>query len=197
MTDLKTLKRLFDFTDDDLAANRAGKLSDRQRILYRQMRVTAKISKRFSILMVGFFLLSFVIYIAFSITYGNQLGAFVLVGTGIWIGLVYSVFRLISHFIGRVPQHYERNPGHWLYRAFTTLNSQEQALYDHAVVQQVTGLLTVRSDGEHGHLMLGDFELTVDVAADNDERLWKLTHDTIYTIYYIPNPLWIVAIEAA
>ncbi|MCA0456828.1 MAG: hypothetical protein LCI00_22840 [Chloroflexi bacterium] len=197
MTDLKTLKRLFDFTDDDLAVNRAGKLSERQRTLYRQMRVTAKISKWLSILMVAFFLLTFVIYIGFSITYGNQLGPLVLVGTAIWLGLVYLVFRLTSALIGRVPQHYQRHPDHRLYMTFGKLTPQEQALYEHAAVQQATGLLNVQSDGEHEHLMLGDFELTLDAAADNDERLWKLKRDKTYTVYYIPDPLWIIAIEPA
>ena len=197
MTDLKTLKRLFDFTDDDLAANRAGKLSVRQRTLYRQMRITAKISKRLSILMVAFFLLSFVIYIGFSINYGNQLGPLVLVGTAVWLGLVYLVFRIASAVIGRVPVHYQQNPAHWLYQTFGKLTAEEQARYERAAVQQATGRLTVQSDGEHQHLMLGDFELTIDAAADNDERLWKLQRDKPYTVYYLPDPLWIVGVEPA
>lgn len=197
MTDLKTLKRLFDFTDDDLAANRAGKLSDRQRTLYRQMRVTAKISKRLSMVMVAFFLLTFLIYMGFSITYGSQLGPLVLVGLVVWLGLLYTVFRLISYLIGRISTHYEQHPTHWIYRTFGKLTPPEQVLHEHAAVQQATGRLTVQTDGEHEHLMLGEFELTIDVAADNDERLWKLERDKTYTVYYIPDPLWIVAIEPA
>lgn len=195
MTDLKTLKRLFDFTDDDLAANRVGKLSERQRTMYRQLRVTAKISKRLSVLMVVIFLVTFVIYMGFSIGYGNQLGPLVLVGLGVWLGLLYVVFRLTSAIIGRVPTHYEQHPTHWLYQTFGNLTPQEQTLYERAVVQRAAGRLSVESDGEHERVMLDDFELSLDVAADSDERLWKLERDKTYTVYFVPDPLWIVAIE--
>lgn len=195
MTDLKTLKRLFDFTDDDLAANRAGKLSERQRTLYRQMRVTAKISKLLGKLMLVIFLVSFLLYMGFSIAYGNQLGPLVLVGLAVWLGLLYVVFRITSNIIGRVPTHYNQHPTHWLYQTFGKLTPQEQSLYERAAVQYATGRLTVQSDGEHERVMLDDFELSLDVAADSDERLWKLDRDKTYTVYFVPDPLWIVAIE--
>ncbi len=45
MRDLKILKKHFDFTDDDLAANREGRLSERQTLKFQAELTDARCNK--------------------------------------------------------------------------------------------------------------------------------------------------------
>ncbi len=191
MSDLASLKRLFDFTDEDLAVNRGGNLSARQYRHYHHMRLANAVNRWASILTFVLFLISLVIFIGISLAYANQLGPLTLVVIGVWLALVYVMTRIIPMMAKVIIRQSTTNDTHWGNRLFGEVDPKSIG------VLQATGRLSFPTDGEHRYVMLGDLELTNDAAADKDNRLWKLQTERTYTIYYLPDPLWIVAIEPA
>lgn len=180
MTDLKTLKRLFDFTDDDLAANRAGKLSERQREKLQRRLSQQQWEQTANGLTLVIFVVGIVIYMAFSVTYGNQLGPLVLLVLLIWLVVIYGLSKLIAKLPTLMQRRYKYNPS-----------------FPQPAIEKETGPLIFTSDGEHQYALLNQLEFANSAAVDGDPRLWKLEETEVYTIYYVEEPLWIAAIEPA
>ena len=172
MSNLNNLETLFDFTNEDLQINRAGKLSERQQLQLKRSLLKSNIDKWFSYLTWVMFLVSLTLFIIFNLRYGDQLGSLVLVDIGIWLALVYILSKLIvkqGHIVLRQISNDQTN---WFIRAFRNVNSKALLELETSVVEHTTGQLRFVSHGEHTYVMLNDLELTSNVAADKDKRLW-------------------------
>jgi hypothetical protein len=180
MTDLKTLQRLFDFTDDDLAANRAGQLSERQREKFQRRLSQQQWEQTANGLTLVIFIITFVIYIAFSVTYGDQSGPLVMLALIVWLAVMYILSKLMAKLPALMQRRYKYN-----------------ASFPQPVIEKETGPLIFTSDGEHRYALLNQLEFANSAAVDGDPRLWKLEETEVYTIYYVEELLWIAAIEPA
>jgi hypothetical protein len=162
---LNELQALFNFTDADLVANRAGRLSDSQRErltrIIHDERTSVQANR-----------LTFPVMIALGIAYfvlvppwGERLGPLIC----IVIVLALGVFGLVS-FV-------------WQRLLLTILRRRPPASLEDAPVTARSGLLTVEDDGEHRHLLLDGVEVQTDVDAVEDERLWRLEPGQHYIFY--------------
>lgn len=197
MYKLEVLEKLFDFANEDLQINRSGRLSERQFQRVSRAILKSNIDKWVSSLTWVMFLVTLIIFIMFNLRYGDQLGPLVLVDILIWLALVYVLSKLIAKLADILLRQLSNNQTNWFVQVFRNLNSKGLYERETLIVEQATGQLGFVSDGEHRFVMLGNMELTSDVTADTDERLWRLKENDNYTIYYLPNPLRIVAIEPA
>jgi hypothetical protein len=197
VTDLDTLKRLFDFTDDDLAANRAGRLSERQRAALRREVSRQAVDRLAARLTYPLVVLLIVLYFVIVPPLGSRLGPWtcaaiflallVITGAGYaWRGSVRWLLRAAS---GRPALD------GWLRRALPVAYGRRMAAVERGEVLQKSGTLTVWDDGEHRHLFLNDEELQNNAMAEQDKRLWKLPPDREYHFYLLPETGWIVAAE--
>lgn len=197
MTDLDTLKRLFDFTDADLEANRAGRLSERQRVMFQQEVLRQAIDRLAARLTYPAVVLLIVLYFVIVPPLGNRLGpwtcAAIFLALLVIIGAGYAWRGAVRWLLG-VASGSPAFDG-WLRRAMPVIYARRMAVVERGEVLQQPGTLTIRDDGEHKHLFLNDEELQNNAMAEQDKRLWKLTPDREYHFYMLPETGWIVAVE--
>lgn len=197
MTDLDTLKRLFDFTDADLAANRNGHLSERQRAaLRREVRrqavetLAARMTYPAVVLLVALY---FVIVPPLGSRLGPWTCAAIFIALLVIIGAGYAWRGAVRWLLGAATS----TPAFdgWLRRALPIIYARRIAAVERGEVLQKSGTLTVRDDGEHQHLFLNGEELQNNTMAEQEKRLWRLTPDREYRFYVLPESDWIVAVE--
>ncbi len=194
---LENLQTLFEFTEADLQANREGRLSEAQ-----LARNWAEVEETcVNIVAAGplipLLLLSIAGYFYVAVGYGDALGPWVCATVFVWLfgtyGVMYGLFKLLGAVLRRMvplPRHTT-----WLCRVARRVQPLGFDALDKGIVEVHSGLLTVESDGEHEYLLLDGQEFTISVAAEQDERLWKLEPDRRYAIYTVPDVHWVVAVE--
>jgi hypothetical protein len=190
------LETLFNFTADDLAANRAGALSPAQRDRYGRELYQAAIEKAAATLSLPVIPVCAVALMIFSLNYGDDLGPGILCAIGVWFALMWALFRLAFALFRRVlPQIARGDAAHPLLRLVRAYDRAGAQAVEQGIVQRVAGRLSMPSDGEHEYVMLDELELTSSVAAAEDERLWQLEEGAHYAIYTVPGTPWIASVE--
>jgi hypothetical protein len=192
---LDDLKALFEFTDEDLAANRAGRLSQRQQIQLRQDALNASIEKGAAIVTLSLMPLAAILFILFGLRYGDALGPLILVAIIIWFSGWAALYRFtwkLACWLLRRRTHTMDAP---LLRRLGAYNSQAVHALESGVVERIAGRLSFPTDGEHMFVMSDDIQISINVAAEDDERLWKLRAGQRYAIYRLPDASWIIAVE--
>lgn len=197
--DLATLRGLFDFTDDDLAANRAGVLSERQRQNYRKGALDACIGSASAIAAAPFGVLIVLGYFNVAVRYGDELGPWVCVVFIAAFALFFMTVRAVAGLTAHVLRRFIRAPdcrlcrtlGRWFYR-------ETLAAIERGQVVPVRGMITLESDGEHEMIMVDGEPLDMDIGLiDSDDRLWTLMEDGggRYALYVVPVVCWIASAE--
>jgi hypothetical protein len=197
LSDLDTLKQLFDFTNADLEVNRAGRLSEPQRAaLQREVRrqavetLAARLTYPVAILLI-------VLYFVLVPPLGSRLGpwtcAAIFIALLVITGVGYAWRGAVRWLLGAAAGSQAFDG--WLRRALPVIYTRRMAAVERGEVIQKPGTLTMRDDGEHRHLFLNDAELQNNAMAEQDKRLWKLTPDRDYRFYLLPETGWIVAVE--
>lgn len=191
------LQRLFEFTDDDLAANRSGHLSTRQQAHFRAQAGSAAADAATVISALPVAILLIALYFVLAITYGDALGPLVCVAIPAALGIFFAVMWLWGLAARRIIVHLMQSPGfeQGLRHRMPRVYGQPIVAIERGQVVAREGMLTRQSDGEHDYLLLNDEELQTSVDAESDERLWKLPTDRRYTFYTVPDTEWIVAVE--
>lgn len=162
MNDLHTL---FSFTDADLAANRAGRLSDSQRERLTRLGHDERAAIQANRLTLPVMIALGIAYFVLVPPLGDRLGPLIC----IVIVLALGVFGLVSFA--------------WQRLLLTILRRRPPTSLEDAPVTSRSGILTVEDDGEHRHLLLDGVELQTDVDAVEDERLWRLEPGQRYILY--------------
>ncbi len=174
---MNDLQALFDFTDADLLANRAGRLSDSQRQHLARLAHAERTSTQATRLTIPLMVALFIAYFVLVPPLGDRLGpAICLV-----IVLAFALFAAASYG--------------WQRLMLVILRGRPPAPLNDAPVTVRSGLLTVEDDGEHLHLLLDGLELQTNVDATEDERLWKLQPGNYYTFYSFAGR--VIAVEPA
>lgn len=194
MTD-SALHDRFDFTDADLQANRAGRLSAAQQArLHAQLR-EATAGKIAAIVTTGAVAALFVAYFVVIPPLGDQLGPLICAVIPLAIVAGFLAARLVWHVFQRILARLLQRP---TFAAFLRQRLPDYAANTQRIeagnITAQTGLLTLRSDGEHEHLFLGEVELQ-DSRDEADEQLWQLPQGQAYTVYRVTATDWIVAVE--
>jgi hypothetical protein len=197
MMTLDELQRLFDFTENDLNANRAGQLSERQRSKMREQVRNGAVDAAATASLIPVTAVLVIAYFALVVPLANRIGAWtclVIIVALVVIAVVASVWWKIAR---KVISRAMKNPGFegWLRRRMRRSYAAPLAFIEQDIVTAHAGRLEHRSDGEHEYIFLGDEELQISVAAEPDERLWQLKPDRDYIVYMMPDMSWIVAIE--
>jgi hypothetical protein len=171
------LHAVFEFDEADLAANRLGQLSARQRERLARLAHEERADQgaaRLSLLVIAAL---FAAYFLIVPPLGDSLGPFICLVIAGWFaalcGIGYGSYRLARLLLRRRPV---------------------TPLADASVIPR-TGRLSQVDDGEHLHLMLADAELQSNVDAVEDARLWELEPDAVYTLYFFG--AYVVAVERA
>lgn len=192
---LAELQTLFDFTADDLAANRTGRLSDRQRQRIERDSLRASIDMAAASLALPVIPALTIIYLWIAFNFADALGPWTLALIAAWLGTMWLaatlVFRAARWLLCRSAQ----NRDHWLLRRLGRLKDQRDRLMRAGQVERLTGRLRVADDGEHTSVQIGDQELMNSAAADVDDRLWQVEPERAYTVYLLPELRWVLAIE--
>ncbi|MBW4438562.1 MAG: hypothetical protein KME04_15585 [Pleurocapsa minor GSE-CHR-MK-17-07R] len=192
----RALETLFDFTEADLAANRAGVLSEIQRERLRQQLYQASISSAAFTLSLPVIFVFAVAFMAFSLRFGDDLGPGILCAIGVWFLLTWALYTLAYAVMRRLlPVIVRGNASHPLLRRVRAIDNAGSLALEQGIVERVAGRLGFPSDGEHEYVMLDDVELTNSVAADEDERLWQLVEGAQYALYFVQGGPWIVSVE--
>jgi hypothetical protein len=191
------LQRLFDFTESDLDANCAGRLSERQQAALREQGRGAAVDAAATISLIPITLVLVIAYFVLIVPLAYQIGAWTCLVIIIMLGLILLIntlwwkgARVVIRGLMNKPQ-FEA----WLRRRMRRNYADPLAAVEKGVVTARSGRLEQRSDGEHEYLFLGDEELQISVAVEIDERLWKLEQGRDYIVYMVPDTSWIVAVE--
>lgn len=195
MHTLTELQSLFEFTDEDLIANRAGHLSDAQRDRFRRDLRSGVIARAATTLALPILPVTSCAFCLFSMYYGDALGPLVLVAIVVWLALMYVLMRVGYNVALRWLERRVNRTDHPLLRRLRAVNPAGEAVIERGIVERAAGTLKFPTDGEHTYVMLNEIEFTTDVSADQDERLWDLTEGQNYAIYYLPETLWIASVE--
>lgn len=196
MHTLADLMRLFDFTADDLTANRAGILTERQRARIASERQTASIEKASALIALICFVGMTALFLFLAFPLGNALGPWTLVAIFVWFGLTAFLTNRVRKVSARwlrksVPKR--KDP---ILRRIGRLDNPGTEAMQTGAVSRFSGVLTHGDDGEHRSLMLDDEPFQSDSASGgDDERLWKLKPGIAYAIYAVPDALWVVSVE--
>lgn len=194
MTDLQ---QLFQFDEEDLIANRAGRVSERQRSVMLALLQQAQVEAAATAMTIPPLIACIVLYFAVVPALGDALGPGICIVIPLSIVLIYGGLRLQWALTRRLLAALaRRSPGFraWLVQRmsrYTSLPIQPEEL----IAARRAGLLRFASDGEHEHLLLDDEEFLINVQVEADERLWQLEAGQRYAIYYIPQRLWILSVE--
>jgi hypothetical protein len=162
---LNDLQALFNFTDADLVANRAGRLSDSQRDRLTRLVHDERTAIQANRLTLPVMVALGIAYFVLVPPLGDRLGPLIC----IVILLALGVFGLVSFA--------------WQRLLLAILRRRPPASLEDASVTSRSGILTVEDDGEHRHLLLDDLELQTDVDAVEDVRLWRLEPGQHYILY--------------
>lgn len=193
MASNEALRSLFEFSENDLEANRSGRLSDAQRVRFRQQVHAASLEKAAVSLTLFMLPLGILAFSIFGVFRGVELGPWVLLVLLVLVLLlVFPVSGLTRRLLRRIVGDHVFHP---LLMRLRVVNTAYLQTIDHGQVTRLVGQITFPSDGEHQFVMIGEVELTSDVAADEDERLWKLTEGRSYALYTVPETGWIVSAE--
>lgn len=194
---LDELQRLFEFTDDDLNANRAGRLSARQQAKMREDVRRGAVDAAATISMIPITIVLIIAYFALIVPLANQIGAWTCLVIVLALVLIVAISTLWWKLARRVIHRLMNKPEFegWLRRRMRANYAEPLAAVEKGAVAARAGLLEQRSDGEHEYIFLGDEELQISVAAEPDERLWKLEPGQEYIVYRVPDTSWIVSVE--
>lgn len=192
---LAELQVLFDFTADDLAANRTGVLSQRQRERIERDSLRASIDKAAATLTLPVIPALTLIYLWLALNFADALGPWTLALIAIWLVTMWLTATLVFRTARRLLSRTAHTRDHWLLRRLGRLNDQRDRLVRVGRVDRFTGRLRVADDGEHTYVQLGDVELMNSAAADVDERLWQIEPERTYAIYLLPELRWVLAVE--
>lgn len=192
---LVELQALFDFTADDLTANRTGVLSQRQRERIERDSLCASTDKAAATLALPVIPALTITYLWIAFNFADALGPWTLALIAAWLGTTWLstvvVFRAARWLLHRSAHHRD----HWLLRRLGRLDDQRDRLVQAGRVERISGRLRVADDGEHTSVQIGDHELMNSAAADVDERLWQVEPDREYTVYLLPELRWVLAVE--
>lgn len=203
ITDLEALKRLFEFTDDDLTANRAGRLSARQHSQIQTNLEAACVNAAAAVSGLPALAILIILWVILMSSLSDQLGSIIdPVALGAILGIVIMLrlwWEAARRLIGLAVQ---RSPAWrvWLYRrmqrALVGYTPVTTRAIEQGRVEAACGQLHFQSDGEQEHVYLDGKQFTVKGKdAGADQRLWQLQPGARYTIYFIPDARWIVAVE--
>lgn len=191
------LQRLFQFNEDDLIANRAGRVSERQRSVILGQLQEAQVNAAAAATTIPLLLLCIVLYFAWVPALGDALGPGICLVIALSIFLIYGLARLQWALVRRwLAAWAQRSSGfrEWLAQRmsrYTSLPIRPEQL----IAERREGVLRFASDGKHEHLLLDDEEFLINVQDEADERLWQLEAGQRYAIHYIPQRLWILSVE--
>lgn len=195
VTDLPGLMALFEFTADDLAVNRAGALSPRQRARVEANTLNASIEKAAATLALPVLPAFTLVWLLLAWRFGDALGPWVLVGVVLWFASMAALFNLVyrtaRHLLRRGAPDRRRGLLRWLGR----LDSRIDSVLAASSVARLAGRAAILDDGEHQTIAFDGEPFMLDVSAELDERLWRLATGQRYAVYYLPEVLWIVAVE--
>lgn len=193
---LEAMQRLFDFTDDDLISNRAGRLSARQQDAMRRAVRDGAANAAAALTMIPAVGLMIIAYLTIVVPLSSQIGPWTCLLIPLALVVLVAIakgWQVIAHrLISRAMAH-DGFDG-WLRRRMPRAYARPLAAVEQGSVIARAGQLTLRSDGEHEHIFLGDEELQNSAAAEPDERLWQLTFDQAYIVYQVPDTEWIAAV---
>jgi hypothetical protein len=136
-------------------------------------------------------------YFALIVPLANQIGAWTCLVIILALVLIIAINTLWWRLARRVIHRLMNKPEFegWLRRRMRRNYANPLAAVEKGLVVARSGPLEQRSDGEHEYIFLGDEELEISVAAEPDERLWKLEAGQEYIVYMVPDTSWIVAVE--
>ena len=191
------LQRLFDFTDNDLSANRSGQLSERQRMKMRQQVRSGALDAAATASLIPVAAVLVIAYFALVVPLANRIGAWTCLVIVMALVVIAAATSLWWKIARSVLSRALENPGfeRWLRRRMRRSYAAPFAFIEQDIVIAHAGRLEHRSDGEHDYIFLGEEELQINVAAEPDERLWKLKPGHDYIVYMMPDTSWIVAVE--
>lgn len=170
----ETLKILFDFTDKDLLANRAGHLSARQRERLIREKTGKRVDQSARRAMYPFLIVMVVLYVVLAVPLADQYGPIVIVAAfAVIIGLSYGWWQFVRVVIRQTLTPQSLNEGY---------------------VRARSGRITFKDDGEHRAVFLGREELQTNVTVGQDERLWQIKPDEDYILYTFGSK--VVAVDA-
>lgn len=193
---LVELMQLFDFTDDDLEANRAGHLSERQRARIEAERLTASIEKASATMALCVFVIATILFLSAAFPMGQAMGPWILVAIVIWVLLATGAESLAQGLSRGWLRHAAHDRNHWLLRRLGRLNRAGDERVREGLVERLTGLLTHSTNEEHRTIMLDGEPFQSDVASGElDERLWQLATGLQYAFYLVPDVLWMLSAE--
>jgi hypothetical protein len=196
ITDLDGLMALFDFDAHDLAENHAGRMSPRQRERAEAQTLTASIEKTATTISLPVIPLVTLPYLILVTRYGDEWGAGVLLAIVVWFAIMALCFWLVYRGVKAWLNRTARDRSHWLLRRLGRLDRRIDASLRAGKVLSLAGVISFPDDGEHTYIYLGETEFTNSVAAELDERLWRLAAGRAYTLYYVPEVLWVMGVEA-
>ncbi len=136
-----------------------------------------------------------IVFFALLGQFGAQLGNAICIAVVVWFALMIAVIQLSVFVLIRFVRWSIPNDSHWIYKRIRRFKSAEWQALSRSVVSRTAGQLRFQSDGEHDYLFLGDEEFMNNVMVENDERLWELEEGQAYAIYFVPNVMWITAVE--
>ena len=196
MKTLPELMRLFEFTAEELAANRAGRWSNSQRARIETDRLNASIDKASALAAMACFLTLTLLFLALAYPIGERLGPWTLVFIAVWFTLTVMVANLARRWCVRWLRKTSTNRDHGLLRRFGRLDHQGDVATRTGVITRIVGVLTHGDDGEHANLLLDGKPFQPDSSSgDTDERLWTLAPGVRYAFYAVPEVLWVMSVE--
>lgn len=198
MSTLPDLMRLFDFTAEDLSANRTGWLSDRQLARIEADRLQASIEKASSLVAVSLVLVFTLVYLGLAYRLGEALGPWILALIAAWFIAAVAIANLAQRLLRGWLRRSAHDRGHWLLRRLGSLDKPGDEAARTGRVIRFEGVLTKVDDGEHTpHTRLDDEEFMDSASVEVDERLWAIAPGFRYAFYALPDVLWVVSVEPA
>jgi hypothetical protein len=159
ITDLEELMALFDFDAHDLAENRAGRMSARQRERAEAQTLTASIEKTATTISLPVIPLVTLPYLILVTRYGDEWGAGVLLAIVVWFGIMALCFWLVYRGVKAWLHRAARDRSHWLLRRLGRLDRRIDAplppLYfncpspAYLIAQFCGSILSAASEGAH------------------------------------------------
>lgn len=192
---LAELMQQFDFTADDLAENRAGQLSARQRAHISAERLQASIDKAAASVVPVAIVLITLIYLWWIPPLADVLGPLILAVIVLWLLTMWAVTQGVHSLVRRALRRIAHDRAHPLLRRFGRLDAAGDRAFEAGRVERLSGTLRVEDDGEHRYLRLGTRDLTTSVDAEIDERLWRLPPGMHCAVYRLAGVGWVLAVE--
>ncbi len=192
---LADLMQQFDFTAEDLAENRAGRLSARQRASIGAARLPASIDKAAASVVPVPIVLITLIYLWWIPPLADALGPLILAAIVLWLVTIWAVTQGVHSQVSRALRRIAHDRAHPLLLRFGRLDAAGDRAFEAGRVERLSGALRVEDDGEHRYLCLGEQPLGISVDAEIDERLWRLPPGMRCAAYRLAGAGWVLAVE--